>query len=192
MSNILKGWSERILVGQYPFPHKDIHVLTSEPVNMLQKGLCDYIKVLEGGMILDYSSGSNIIRRMLTSKNWSISCHISKQGCHSHQWFQPSNVSWWALRGLGKMKNTCGLAAIRAAATPYSEPQWSSGCDQDRILAPDSWDTYKRNDFSEPRLLHLAIYRKALNSLTWDIWFSLTNNNLLLLRLPALCCKTSI
>ena len=70
---------------QYPFPHKDIHVLTSEPVNMLQKGLCDYIKVLEGGMILDYSSGSNIIRRMLTSKNWSISCHISKQGCHSHQ-----------------------------------------------------------------------------------------------------------
>ena len=42
-----------------------------------------------------------------------------------------------------------------------------------RILAPDSWGTYLRNDFSEPRLLHLPIHRKVLNSLPWDVWFSL-------------------
>ena len=42
-----------------------------------------------------------------------------------------------------------------------------------RILAQDSWDAYKRNDFSKPRLLYLPIHRKVLNSLTWDIWFSL-------------------
>ena len=30
---------------------------------------------------------------------------------------------------------------------------------------------------------------KPLNSLTWDIWFPLINNNLLLFRLPALCVK---
>ena len=41
-----------------------------------------------------------------------------------------------------------------------------------RILAPKSWGAYQRNDFSEPRLLHLPMYSNALNSLTWDIWFS--------------------
>ena len=35
-------------------------------------------------------------------------------------------------------------------------------------------------------------HRKVLNSLTWDIWFSLTDNNLLTFRLLALCCKTAI
>ena len=42
------------------------------------------------------------------------------------------------------------------------------------ILAPDSWGVSRKNDFSEPRLLHLPTHRKGLNSLTWDIWFSLT------------------
>ena len=30
----------------------------------------------------------------------------------------------------------------------------------------------QRHDCSEPRLLHLPIHRKVLNSLTWCIWFS--------------------
>ena len=45
------------------------------------------------------------------------------------------------------------------------------------ILAHDSWDIYTRNDFSEPRLLHLSIHRKVLSSLTWDVWFSLIHKN---------------
>ena len=48
-----------------------------------------------------------------------------------------------------------------------------------RTLAPDSWDAYHRKDFSEPRLLHLPTQIKALNSLTWDMWFSLINSNFL-------------
>ena len=36
-----------------------------------------------------------------------------------------------------------------------------------------------RNDFSEPKLLHLPIPRKVLNSLTGDICFSFINSNLL-------------
>ena len=36
---------------------------------------------------------------------------------------------------------------------------------QNRILGQDSWGAYQRNDFNEPRLLHLPIYRKTLNSL---------------------------
>ena len=77
----------------------------------------------------------------------------------------------------------------QTAATPYGELQGSPWREKHRILAPDNWDACERNDFSEPRLLHLLIHTKALNSLTWDVWFSLTNNNFLMFRLPALCCK---
>ena len=38
-------------------------------------------------------------------------------------------------------------------APPYSESQESSRCGKHRILDPDSWDTYERNDFSGPRFL---------------------------------------
>ena len=47
---------------------------------------------------------------------------------------------------------------------------------KNRILALISWGSYQRNDFHEPRLLHLPINRKGLNSLSWDIWFSLINS----------------
>ena len=42
-----------------------------------------------------------------------------------------------------------------------------------KILIPESWDAYQRNDFSKPRLWHLPMHRKVLNSLTWNVWFSL-------------------
>ena len=81
--------------------------------------------------------------------------------------------------------------SIRLQSLPLVSPRELSMW-KNRILAPDSWDTYKRNDFSEPRLLHLPIQRKAWNSLTWYICFPLINNNLSMFRPPALCCKTSI
>ena len=59
-----------------------------------------------------------------------------------------------------------------------------------RLLAPDSWGTHQ--NFWKPRLLHLPIHRKVVNSLTWDIWFSFIYNKFLILRLPALCCKITI
>ena len=197
-------------------------------------------------------------------EKWNIACRISKQGCHSYRWLQPSNMSWWALRALRKEKNTCpqgGLACCdswgckeldaterlnwlkihQAAVTPYSEPQGSSGCEtQDtgsiaemhtkgvtsvssdscifpgccfvlvwfsRLVLTDSlWPHGLMQAHQD--LLSMAfsgkntvvgchfplhtMHRKALNSLTWDIWFSFFANNLLMFRLPALCCKTSI
>ena len=42
-----------------------------------------------------------------------------------------------------------------------------------QFLAPDSWGVYQGNDFSQSRFLHLLKHRKALNSLTCVIWFSL-------------------
>ena len=85
--------------------------------------------------------------------------------CHSHQWLQPSK---------GDLVSPEGTQDVKT-----------------QILAPDSWAAYQRNDFSEPRLLHLPIHRKVINSLTWDIQFSLINSNLFFL-LPALCCKIPI
>ena len=52
------------------------------------------------------------------------------------------------------------------------------GCEKHRTLAPGSWDAYEINNFREPRLLDLPIHGKALNSLTWDIWFSFINSHL--------------
>ena len=44
-----------------------------------------------------------------------------------------------------------------------------------RILAPDSWGAYQRNDFSEPRLLHLPIQSAKFLNLRYPVFF---NNNL--------------
>lgn len=88
-----------------------------------------------------------MIRSQLHEK-WNISCHICKQGCHHHQWLQPSTVSWWALRELSKEKNTCDLAAIN-----YSHSLWwalrkgSPEGERCRILARDP-RCNQRNDFS--------------------------------------------
>ena len=78
------------------------------------------------------------------------------------------------------------------AATPYDEPQGSSGCEQHKILARIAEMYDERNDFSEPRFFASSHIRKTLNSLTWDIWLPSISNSLLMFRLHALCCKTSI
>ena len=125
-----------------------------------------------------------------TIEKWS---HISKHGCHGHQWLESSYMSSWALRALRK-ENTSLLIVIRLQPflTSEDEPQGSSGCENHRTLALERWGVYEGNDFSEPRLMHLPTRRKVLNSLTWDIWFSLINNTLLMFRLFAVCCKTSV
>ena len=88
-----------------------------------------------------------------------------------YQQMQPSGVSWWALREFRKEKNTCHLTVIKHAGLLWT------GKVKTQELAPDSRDTYERDDFSEPRCLHLPIQRK-LNSLTWAIRFSFVNNQL--------------
>ena len=58
-------------------------------------------------------------------------------------------------------------------------------------LPLDGQGAYQWNDFNEPRLLWLPSHGKGLNSLTWDIWFSFINSNLLIVWLLGLCCKNS-
>ena len=88
-------------------------------------------------------------------EKWSVSCHINKWGGHSHQWFQPPKAT--------RENNTCQPEAT--GLQPLPKVSSEGKC---RMLAQDSWDACERNDFSEPRLLHLPIHRKVLNSLTWD------------------------
>ena len=104
----------------------------------------------------------------------------------------PPNVNSWALRALKTEKSACTIWQQLGCSHSLWWALRNSGWEKCRILAPDSWDAYKTKHFNEPGLSHLPIHRKALNSLTWNIWFSLINNNLLMSRLPALCYKASI
>ena len=62
--------------------------------------------------------------------------------------------------------------------------------EKNRILASDCWDAYQRSDSIEPRLLHLPIYRKVLNSLSSYICFLLLNSSSILrFQLPGFCFK---
>ena len=105
-----------------------------------------------------------------------ISCHISKQKSHSHQWLQCSSMSWLALWALRKEKNTCDLPAIRLQpllAVSSKKAQDVKTQDTGSRQLKCIW----RSDFIEFRLLHLPIQRKPLNSLTSAIWLSLINND---------------
>lgn len=88
-------------------------------------------------------------------RKWIISCHTSKQGCHSHQLLQPqSRMTWWTLKTL-RRKEYLPCSSHQAAATPSCEP-WRKERPglENRILAPDTFDI-KGTYFSKPSLLHL-------------------------------------
>ena len=123
------------------------------------------------------------------------------------------DCEWKIWPALSVNKGRCSHQAINITA---SEPWENSGWKQDArhlavnccshplcctlrklrmrrhgILALDSWGACQRSDFKEPRLLHLPLHSNALNSITWDILFSLIDCNLLMFWPPGLCCKNS-
>ena len=57
-----------------------------------------------------------------------------------------------------------------------------------RIVVPDSWGAYQRNDFSEPRVLHLLVHKKSTKFLNL-IYLVFFNSNLLIFQLPGLYYK---
>ena len=131
--------------------------------------------------------------------NEKVSPAISvNKGCCSHQAIALQPPGRWALREL-RMETGCRPSSpqpLQLLPTSfYPPPRWCTPrtlrMGKHRTLAPESWGADQRNDSSEPRLLHLPIHRKVLNSLTWDFWFSLINSNLLMFWPPGLCCKTS-
>ena len=121
------------------------------------------------------------------------SCLMSTQGCHSLQWYPPSKCDFLSPKGTHDGEQYLWWGGHPAAATPRGE-HWGT----QKVKNTRSWPQtaeihvkgiYERHNFSEPRLLQLPIHRKVLNSLSWDIWFSLIHKTLLILRLLALCYK---
>ena len=102
------------------------------------------------------------------------------KGCCSHQAITLQLPQRWTLRELRietRCPPRCTLRGFRVR--------------KHQILALQSWGAYQWNDFNEPRLLHLPIHRKALNCLTWDIWFSFMNSKLSMFWPPGLCGRNS-
>ena len=123
---------------------------------------------------------------------WKILPAISvNKGCCGHQAITLQQLWQWALREL-RTETECLPSNHRLRSHPLTVTLRRLRMrKKNKILAPDGWCTYQRNDFSELRLLHLFIHRRVLNSLTWDPWFSLLNSNFLMFWVPGLCCKNS-
>ena len=100
-----------------------------------------------------------------------IACPFSKQKMLQLPSYHFKATQQWSLREL-RVKIGClppsshGAVAIPQLCTLRKLRMWKH-----RILGPDCWDAYQRNDFKEPRLLHLPIYKHTLNSVPWDICF---------------------
>ena len=109
--------------------------------------------------------------------NRNFFCHINKQEISQpsvisglQMWIRvpktviqgmlPPPPPWWLLRSWGNARNK------------VNKKTW---------LAPDSWDAYERNEFSEPKGVHLPIHR-VINSLTWYLTFNVQTA-------CSLCCK---
>ena len=98
---------------------------------------------------------------LLPAMSVSKGCLAIKASHYSHPSGEPWANSQWK-------RDTHHQALTYPKDAPWGDSGW-----ENRILAPDSWGAHQRNDFSEPRLLYLLILRKAPNSLTGDVWFSL-------------------
>ena len=89
----------------------------------------------------------------ICAEKWNISWHISKQGCHHHQWLQPASVSRWALRKLRKEKN---ISNHQTTATPQGKP-W--GKEAQDVKTKDTGPRELRcipNNFSESTLAYFC------------------------------------
>ena len=98
-----------------------------------------------------------------------IICHISKQRISSHQPLrQPPPRPWLcALRGFSMRRQDTGPKQLK-------------------------YKSKKRFQWALTDSGNLHINRKALKSLTWDVWLSLTNSNLLMSWVSGFCCETPV
>ena len=128
-----------------------------------------------------------------------IASHISKQ-----RMLQPSshhmtaalmvNLDGEPWQNPGWRQMGCPLPSL-PSSSHGNHPRWCTlmkfRMRKHWILAPDSLSAYQRNNFSGP-IISVAMYgqapihRWALDSLTWDIQFTLINSNLFMFLLPGL------
>ena len=117
-------------------------------------------------------------------------CHISKQRMlqasshYSCPRGEPRGSSGWRLMGClpPSPQPLQPFPAVLPERFPDGNEQ-AAGTRQPRCLSK-GWYQWAQTS-------PLHIHRKVLNSLTWHIWFSLINSNLLKFWLLGLCCKNS-
>ena len=85
----------------------------------------------------------------------------------------PPKVNFWAQRATRK-NNACYLAALELQPLPTVSTEELSGCEHTGYWLQIAEMHMKGMISVSPDSGHLPIHRKALNSLTGDIWFSLT------------------
>ena len=81
-----------------------------------------------------------------------------------------------------------GHQLLQLTPTVYREgiQDWEK---QDTV--PSELSAHQKSDFIESRILHFSIVRNVLNSLTWDVCFSLINSNLSMFYPSGFCCQNS-
>ena len=127
------------------------------------------------------------------------------KGCCSHQSIMLLPSWWWALREL-RIETPSRMPTIKQAAakaisvvhpeetrdekTQHTDPQIAEVHIKGMISVIPHSCPHSRSAIY--RKAHTLIHRKVLNSLTWDVWFSLINRNHLMFWLPGLCCTSHI
>ena len=110
---------------------------------------------------------------MHESEKWKWSHSVVSHSSRPHG-LQPTKLLRpWDFPGKSTGVGTIAFSVDCRHSLRWALRKGSWGC-ENRMLVPDRWSAYERNDFSEPGPLHLPLHREALNSLAQDIWFSLT------------------
>ena len=118
-----------------------------------------------------------------STEKWNVSCHISKQGCQSHQQLQPPQLGWWALREPSKGEKV-PPDSHQIAATPHRQAlrKFRNMKTQD---TGDSWGAYKNEWFQWTQTLVPSQTQNSAEVLQLDISIFLINTNLLMF--PTMC-----
>ena len=98
----------------------------------------------------------------LVVRNENVSCHINKQEMSQPKAISSLQMWMWASQSMIQQMMPPASWLLRSWGNARSKVNKETG------LAPDSWGAYERNEFSEPRFLHLLIHR-MLNSWTWNL-----------------------
>ena len=122
-------------------------------------------------------------------KQMLLAVSVNKGCCLQYQAITLQLTGRWALRKL-RIETGCCYGATSLYSHPQQCAPWRLRMGKHKILAPKSCVHIKGTMSRSPDFCIFPHIKKALISVAWDIWFSLTNRNLLKF-LPGICCKSS-
>ena len=97
---------------------------------------------------------------------------LMNKGFCSHQAITLQPPGWWALRE--PRMETMPTNAATASGVPWGDSKWENPGPRELRCISKEW-------LQGAQVVHCPTHRKALNSLTWENWFSFIHSNLLIL-----------